>query len=150
MNPNYSNTLAAMEHYIEVVGRLAVAIQSGQEALVRMDLAAFERLTAEQEQLCAELKCLQVSAERPSASQTNKNGENSVSDEDAEFCRERAVLSKRCVAMQERVRRLNRVNQFFLNRARQSLEVLLHLAIPADGTYSAPSWDFARRLANEE
>jgi FlgN protein len=150
MNPNYSNALAAMEHYIEVVGRLAMAIQSGQEALVRMDLTAFERLTAEQEQLCAELKGLQVSAERPSASQTTKNGENSVSDEHAEFCRQRAALSKCCVAMHERVRRLNRVNQFFLNRARQSLEVLLRLVTPADGTYSAPSRDFARRLANEE
>jgi hypothetical protein len=150
MNLNYSNALAAMEHYLEVVSRLAVAIQSGQEALVRMDLAAFERLTAEQEQLCAELKALQISAEHASPSQTNKNGKNSVSDEYAEFCHQRTALGKRCLAMQERVRRLNRVNHFFLNRARQSLEVLLRLAIPAQVTYSARSPDFARRLANEE
>jgi hypothetical protein len=150
MNPNYSNALAAMEHYIELVSRLAVAIQSGQEALVRMDLAAFERLTAEQEHLCAELKTLQLSAELASGSRMNKNEENSVSGDQAEFCRQRAALSRRCMAMQERVRRLNRINQFFLNRARQSLEVLLRLAIPADTTYSVPPRDFATLLANEE
>ena len=150
MNQNYSNALAAMDLYIGVVSRLAVAIQSGQEALVRMDLAAFERLTAEQEHLCVELKALQLSAEQASDSRTNKNEENSACVEHAEFCRQRAILSKRCVAIQERVRRLNRVNQFFLTRARKSLEVLLRLALPADATYSVPSRNFAIRMANEE
>lgn len=150
MNQDYSNALAAMEHYVELVSRLAVAIQSGQEALVRMDLAAFERLTAEQEHLCSELKTLQLSGKFASDSRMNKSEENSVSGDEAEFGRQRAALNRRCMAMQERVRRLNRINQFFLNRARQSLELLLRLAIPAEATYSVPPRDFAALLGNEE
>lgn len=145
MNQKYSNVLVAMEDYVEVVSRLAVALQAGQEALVRMDLSAFEQLTGEQEHLCAELKAMQASAELSSAS---RNTPSADTGEHAEFCRQRAVLQQRCLVIQERVRHLNRVNRFFLNRARQSFEVLLRLATPAEATYSPPA--LANQMASEE
>jgi hypothetical protein len=149
MNQNYSNVLAAMERYVEVVGRLSIAIQSGQEALVRMDLSAFEQLTIEQERLCAELKAMQLSAELNFDSRDKQCDSNLDAGEHAEFCRQRAALGQRCLAIQERVRYLNRVSRFFLNRAKQSLEVLLRLATPAEVTYSPPSLGLARRSASE-
>jgi hypothetical protein len=138
MNPNYSNVLAAMEGYIEVAGHLAAAIQSGQGALVRMDLAAFERLTAEQERLCGQLKALQASADHPFPRPESAIESGSSSQEQSDFYQQRAVLAQRCRALQERIRHLNRVNQLFLNRVRQSFELLLRLAMPMEPTYSAP------------
>jgi hypothetical protein len=136
MNQNYSSALAAMEHYVELVRRLANSMQRGQEALVRMDLAAFEQLTGEQEALCAELVTLQKSAGDAFRPENEPNG---LSGEAEEFSRQRAVLREGCRGIQERVRHLNRVNQIFLNRARRSLELLLRLAMPGEATYSAPA-----------
>jgi hypothetical protein len=148
MNQKYSNVLTGMERYVEVVTRLAVAIQNGHQALARMDLAAFEQLTAEQEHLCTELKALQSSAELSSDSRNSQYQPSAATGEHAEFCQQRTVLRQRCLVIQERVRHLNRVNRFFLNRARQSLEVLLRLATPAEATYSPPA--LAKQLASEE
>jgi hypothetical protein len=61
MKQNYTEILVSMEQYIDLMGQLAIALQRGQESLVRMDLAVFEQLTAEQERLCQQLKSLQSS-----------------------------------------------------------------------------------------
>ena len=37
MNSHYTSALAAMQQYVDVMERLASAINKGQEALVRMD-----------------------------------------------------------------------------------------------------------------
>ena len=60
MNSHYTSALTAMQQYVDVMERLASAINKGQEALVRMDLPAFELLTVEQEALCVELKQAQA------------------------------------------------------------------------------------------
>ncbi len=136
MNPNYTHILVTMERYTELMRQLATALERGQESLARMDLANFEQLTAEQETLCRQLKSLQ----RSSACETGARPTGLGSDglEKIEFSRQREVLGRRLSEIELRVRHLNRVNQFFLNRARQSFELLLRLAMPAPATYSLP------------
>lgn len=138
MNQDYSNILSAMERYLEMVSRLANSMQRGQEALVGMDLAAFEQLTAEQEGLCRELKQLQVSAAADADRDASPPRAQTNVGERTEFERQREILGQHCLVLQERVRHLNRVNQILLHRTRQSFELLLRLTVP-DGTYSAPA-----------
>jgi hypothetical protein len=135
MNSKYSRALIAMEQCVQIMDELAVAIERGQNALVRMDLPAFEQLTAEQERLCARIKNLQ-SGHLPSQSDAETPTLHRAEPGRSEFDRQRAILEQHCLAVQKRVRHLNHVNHFFLNRARQSFELLLRLAELSQGTYS--------------
>jgi flagellar biosynthesis/type III secretory pathway chaperone len=135
MDSDYSRVIAAMEQYVEIMAGLAKALQRGQEALVRMDLSAFEQLTAEQERLCAQLKALATRAESDHGSPQSAEISAPATSR-AEFERERMVLQQRCFGLQQRVRHLNRVNHIFVNRARQSFALMLTLAGLSQATYS--------------
>ena len=144
MNSHYSTAIVAMQQYVDVMERLASAINKGQEALVRMDLPAFELLTVEQESLCVELK--QAQAHCRDTRQDNrllKSADNPADLQRESFEQERTALRHQCVALEERVRHLNRVNHFFLNRARQWFDMLVRLAVLSEGTYSPQSAEYA-------
>ena len=148
MNSHYTSALAAMQQYVDVMERLASAINKGQEALVRMDLPAFELLTVEQETLCRELK--QAQAHCRESRQDNhllKSADNPADLQQDSFEQERTALRDQCIALEERVRHLNRVNHFFLSRARQWFDMLVRLALLSDGTYSPQSAEYAREHA---
>jgi hypothetical protein len=137
MNSHYTSALEAMQQYVDVMERLASAINKGQEALVRMDLPAFELLTVEQEALCVELK--QAQAHCRESRQDNhllKSADNPADLQRDSFEEERRALRHQCIALEERVRHLNRVNHFFLSRACQWFEMLVRLALLSEGTYS--------------
>jgi hypothetical protein len=137
MNSHYTSALEAMQQYVDVMERLASAINKGQEALVRMDLPAFELLTVEQETLCVELK--QAQAHCRESRQDNhllKSADNRADLQQDSLEEERRALRHECIALEERVRHLNRVNHFFLSRARQWFEMLVRLALLSEGTYS--------------
>ena len=134
MDSDYSRVIAAMEQYVEIMAGLAKALQRGQEALVRMDLSAFEQLTAEQERLCAQLKALATRAESDQGSPQSAEISAPATSR-AEFACG-AVYQLAPVALQQRVRHLNRVNHIFVNRARQSFALMLTLAGLSQATYS--------------
>ena len=143
MNSDYTSALAAMQQYVDVMERLASAINKGQEALVRMDLPAFELLTVEQETLCLELK--QTQAHCRESRQDNhllKSADNPADLQQDSFEQERTALRDQCIALEERVRHLNRVNHFFLSRARQWFDMLVRLALLSEGTYSPRSAEY--------
>ena len=148
MNSHFSSALAAMQQYVEVMQRLASAINKGQEALVRMDLPAFELLTVEQETLSVELR--QAQANCRDSRQDNrllKSADNPADIQQDSFEAERTALRHQCAALEERVRHLNRVNHFFLNRARQWFDMLIRLAVLSEGTYSPRSAEYAHEHA---
>ena len=148
MNSAYSRVLASIERYVEVMDRLASALQLGQEAHVRMDLPAFEQLTAEQDDLCQTLKRLQA-ASRDANPGPGEVGRSELSQDN--FQEQRALLEQRCLALERRVRHLNQVNHFFLNRARQSFALLLRLVELSQATYSLqPTTVPPERLARRE
>lgn len=126
-----------MEQYAEIMEALATAIRRGQEALVRMDMPAFERLTMEQANLCQQLKDLEGNRTCCAAGNEENVGIPASGLQDCGLGRQRAILEQRCLGLQERIRHLNRVNRFLLNRARQYFELLLRLAALGQGTYSA-------------
>jgi hypothetical protein len=143
MNSHYTSALTAMQQYVDVMERLALAINKGQEALVRMDLPAFELLTVEQEALCVELK--QAQAHCRESRQDNhllKSADNPADLQRDSFEEERRALRHQCIALEERVRHLNRVNHFFLSRARQWFEMLVRLALLSEGAYSPPRAEY--------
>jgi hypothetical protein len=143
MNSHYTSALEAMQQYVDVMERLASAINKGQEALVRMDLPAFELLTVEQEALCVELK--QAQSHCRESRQDNhllKSADNPADLQRDSFEEERRALRHQCIALEERVRHLNRVNHFFLSRARQWFEMLVRLAPLSEGAYSPPRAEY--------
>jgi hypothetical protein len=143
MNSDYTSALAAMQQYVDVMERLASAINKGQEALVRMDLPAFELLTVEQETLCRELKQAQAHCrESRQDNHLRKPADNPPDLQQDSFEQERMALRDQCIALEERVRHLNRVNHFFLSRARQWFDMLVRLALLSEGTYSPRSAEY--------
>lgn len=146
MSSRYTSVLAAMQQYVDVMERLATAINKGQEALVRMDLPAFELLTVEQETLCVELKQAQANC-RDTREDDHSLKHNPADLQQGRFEDERATLRHQCVALEERVRHVNRVNHFFLNRARQWFDMLVRLAVLSEDTYSPRSAEYVSEHA---
>lgn len=137
MIPKHSSALALMQQYVEIMAALAKAIRDGQGALVHMDLPEFERLTKEQEMLCTRLQQIRFGHPVREADENDgSRGEMTLEGTESQFVAQRVLLQQQCIALEEQVRHLNRVNHFFLTRARQSLELLLRLAVLSQATYS--------------
>jgi hypothetical protein len=124
-------------HRLSLMRQLADSLQTAQSALASMDLTTFERATADQLNLCRELResemALRQGFQSSNATQTTDRPELSAADDP-----KGSVLAE-CRDIEHRLRVLNRTHAALLRQSRHSLQVFANLLESAAVAYAPPN-----------
>jgi hypothetical protein len=119
--------------YATLLERLENSLTVSQKALLSLDIAAVERGTKEQSNLCRRIEALFA---HPAASPQN--------DDDAGKMQTSPTISANwpveLSAAQARILHRGRVQAALLSRAQRALNVVAHFKSLPEATYAAPKW----------
>jgi hypothetical protein len=148
------NMKQAVHRYLELLERRLVALRmlaadlsESKSAYVELDLHAMHQHIAQQENLCTEMRLLDVelkTVREQLADGTGPAGTMSAwrtleAQLDPAAARQLQLLLGGMAAIQEDVRRLSRVHSELLRRSRRSVNVLLNFLAHYSGTYTVPA-----------
>jgi|SRR5581483_4552852 len=125
-------------HRLSLMRQLADSLQTAQAALASMDLTTFERATADQINLCRELRETEMALRQGSQSSnafgqsTERPGLSAAEDRKGSVVAEYRDI-------EHRLRVLNRTHAALLRRSRHSLQVFANLLESAAVAYAPPN-----------
>lgn len=130
MDRESTRYLRLLERRLELLGSLAKALARSRPDFIAMDLAAMEIRIAEQEQLCAQIRSVDMEIH----GFLGASSENRTSLVDERI----PSMIERMEASQWELKRLNDAHQAMLRRSRHMVNVLTNLLRSYAPTYSRP------------
>src|SRR5437868_10776412 len=142
MDPENSHHFALLEKRLNVMRRLAQALQQGQASAVVMDAQQMEQQAAEQQVLCREWRAVEDEIQLEGGNRLTAIAEQvgssaAFENPDAQrWLRLRQELGQ----VEMHLTHLNRVHAALLRRMRRSIAVLAHVLASSAPTYAAASF----------
>jgi len=147
VTPESTRYLKLLEHRFSLLGLLTQSLIQSRSDFIAMKLDAMERLTAEQERLCAQVRSVDAELARV---QTGGGEDAGLSPRLAGLCwpgsrdgdvqqdnRIRAMLDRIRLA-QEELARANHAHQAMLRRSKRTVQILMNFFSSFAPTYSSP------------
>jgi hypothetical protein len=147
MRNDVQRYLDLLERHLGVLRLLADALRQSRQAFVGMNLGAIQQYTADQENLCAEIRFLNQEMEEVKHKLAVEFRLDSKTVDlkllarqlDPDTARRLRLLLNGLESIQADVRRLNRVQAELLRRSRRSINVLMNLVANCQATCPPPS-----------
>lgn len=147
MTPESTKYLKLLGRRIELLSSLAQILTQSRDDFIAMNLGAMERRTAEQEQMCAEIRSLDAEIASLQARSAESAGtrfsagvlcwpgspDGDVHQDD----QIRAMLGRVALAQAE-LKKINDSHQAMLRRSKRTVQILLNFFGSFAPTYSAP------------
>jgi hypothetical protein len=146
MKREVQNYLGLLERRLVTLRLLAADLDESRSAYVELDLRRMHQHIARQENLCAEIRLLDVELsslrEKLTSSATPSALPSALSELEGQLdpasARQLQLLLSGLKTIQADVRRLSRVHSELLRRSRRSVNVLLNFLAHYAGTYPVP------------